>query len=86
MTSGERERPCVTLTVSRDVPEHVGMLSTGLHGSHTISTGNVSGFIGSPYTTSYSPERTIYGVYTVYRAVSESVIVVCALYGDEGTS
>ena len=40
----------------RHVPGHVGMLSTGHHGSHAISTGHVTGERETPV---YSPERTI---------------------------
>ena len=49
----------MTLTVPRHVPGHIGMLSTGHHGSHTISTGRVPQVTGSLYTAVYSPEQTI---------------------------
>ena len=49
----------MTLIVSRHVPDHVGILSTGHHGSHATSTGHVTGEREIQYTASYSPERTI---------------------------
>ena len=52
----------MTLTVSRDVPGHVGMLSTGVHGQHAISTGKVAVLREELYTAVYSPEQTKYVV------------------------
>ena len=42
------------------VPEHVGMICTGLYGSHAMCTGRVSRYPEAQYSVSYSREQTIY--------------------------